>query len=49
MAFKAENFLTSLYVPQLRSVVHGARSHEHAMWIEREADDLHLVTLQCVI
>ena len=49
MAFKTENLLTSFYIPQLRRVVHGARRHEHAVRIERQADNLHLVTLQCVI
>ena len=49
MAFKAENFLTSLYIPELRSIVHGTRCNEHAMRVERQANDLHFMTLQCVI
>ena len=41
--FQAENFLTSLHVPQLGGVVHGSRGYKHAVRVEREADDLHLV------
>lgn len=49
MAFQAENFLACLHIPKLRSVVHGARGHEHAVWVEREAHDLHLVTLERMV
>ena len=43
MALQAENFLSGLHIPKLRRVVHGSRGYEHSMWVEREADDLHLV------
>ena len=49
MAFETENFLSRLNVPQLCRVVHGARCDEHAVWVEREADNLHFVALQSVI
>ena len=47
--FETENFLAGLHVPQLRRVVHGARGDEHAVWVEGEAHNLHLVALERVI
>lgn len=49
MATQVENFLTSLNVPQLGRVIHGARRHQHAVGVEAEADDLHLVALERVV
>ena len=42
---QAENFLTCLHVPQLRGVVHGPRRYKHAVRVERQADNLHLMAL----
>ena len=44
-----EDFLSSFHVEQLRCVVHRARGYKHAVGIEREADDFHLVALERVV
>ena len=49
MPRQIEYLLPRLHIPQLGGVVHGARGDQQTVGVEREAHDLHLVALQCVV
>ena len=46
---ECEDFLPGLDVPQLSCVVHASGGYQHAVGIERETDNLHLVAFQSVV
>ena len=49
VALKTKNLLAGLDVPKLGGVVHGASSDEHAVRVEGETDDFHLVAFKSVV
>lgn len=49
MPSEIEYLLSSLYIPELGSVVHRASRNEQSVGIKGETDDLHLVALQSVV
>ena len=46
MSSQSEDFLTRLDIPQLGSVVHASSRHDHAVGVERQANNLHLVSFE---
>ena len=49
MTCEVEYFLSGFDIPQLSSMVHRSSCNQHAMRVESQAYDLHLMSLQCVI
>lgn len=46
MTSQSEDFLTRLDIPQLCGVVHAASRHDHTVGVERQANNLHLVSFE---